>query len=124
MFRNTLTFKFGKTIGLFYLLCISAGIITIIAEKLYYAINHVTPRDYGLAFAVIILMNVFVIIAANLFIIEVILIIIDCIRLKKLAAIPKIEISLPKQIYEYLLFALSVIVPVCYAAAILTNIKL
>lgn len=70
MFRNTLTFKFGKTIGLFYLLCISAGIITIIAEKLYYAVQHTTPPDYGLAFAVIILLNAFVIIIINFLIID------------------------------------------------------
>lgn len=114
MFRNTLTFKFGKTIGLFYLLCISAGIITIIAEKLYYAVQHTPPPDYGLAFAVIILLNAFVIIIINFLIIEIILFIIDCIRFKKITEMPAENITLPKQIFEYFLFALSIIAPVLF----------
>ena len=39
MLRNTLTFRFGKTIGLFYLFCMAAGIFTIAAEKIYYLIK-------------------------------------------------------------------------------------
>lgn len=114
MFRNTLTFKFGKTIGLFYLLCISAGITTIIAEKLYYAMKHTTPPDYGLEFAVIILLNAFIIIIINFLIIEIILFIIDCFRFKKIKNLPVVETSRAKQFYEYLLFILSIILPLIF----------
>lgn len=123
MFRNTLTFKFGKTIGLFYLLCIAAGTITILAEKLYYAIKHITPPDYGLFFAVVLLMNAAVILIANFFFIQIILFLIDCVRLKKIIKMPAVNTPMPKQIYEYFLFALSVIIPIGYIAAILPNIK-
>ena len=111
MFQNTLTFKFGKTIGLFFLFCIAAGVITIIAEKLYYALQHSSPPDYGLAFAVIILLNVFVILTTNFFIVEIILFIVDCLRLKKIKNLQTAKLPLAKQIYEYLLFVLSITVP-------------
>lgn len=111
MFRNTLTFKFGKTIGLFYLLCIAVCIFTIIAEKLYYAIQNLTPPSHGLFFVVIILLNVFVILTTNFLIIEFILLIIDCFRLKKIKNLPVIQTPLPQKIFECILFILSIIVP-------------
>lgn len=83
MLRNTLTFKFGKTIGLFYLICTAAGIFTITAEKIYYLIRHTQIPDYGLSFAVILLLNAFVIFVANFFAIEIILAVIDCFRIQK-----------------------------------------
>ena len=123
MFRNTLTFKFGKTIGLFYLFCISASILTIIAEKIYHLILHTTTSSYGLFFAVVLLLNASVIFVANFFIAEFILFIIDCFRIKTIKQLPKIETSKIKTIFEYFLFTLSLLVPLCYICAILPNIK-
>ncbi len=123
MFRNTLTFKFGKTIGLFYLFCISASILTIIAEKIYHLILHTTTSSYGLFFAVVLLLNASVIFVANFFIAEFILFIIDCFRIKTIKQLPNIETSKIKTIFEYILFTLSLLVPLCYICAILPNIK-
>ncbi len=123
MFRNTLTFKFGKTIGLFYLYCIAASILTIIAEKIYHLFSHTTPSSYGLFFAVVLLLNAFVIFAANFFIAEIILFIIDCFRIKTIMQTPKIEKTKIKTIFDYFLFALSLLVPACYIIAIIPNIK-
>lgn len=123
MFRNTLTFKFGKTIGLFYLFCISASILTIIAEKIYHLILHTTTSSYGLFFAVVLLLNASVIFVANFFIAEFILFIIDCFRIKTIKQLPNIETSKIKTIFEYFLFTLSLLVPLCYICAILPNIK-
>ena len=123
MLRNTLTFKFGKTIGLFYLICTAAGIFTITAEKIYYLIRHTQIPDYGLSFVVILLLNAFVIFVANFFAIEIILAVIDCFRIKKIINQSKSETNLPRQIYEYILFSISIIVPAGYICAILPNIK-
>ena len=123
MFRNTLTFKFGKTIGLFYLFCISASILTIIAEKIYHLILHTTTSSYGLFFAVVLLLNASVIFVADFFIAEFILFIIDCFRIKTIKQLPNIETSKIKTIFEYFLFTLSLLVPLCYICAILPNIK-
>ena len=123
MFRNTLTFKFGKTFGLFYLFCISASILTIIAEKIYHLILHTTTSSYGLFFAVVLLLNASVIFVANFFIAEFILFIIDCFRIKTIKQLPNIETSKIKTIFEYFLFTLSLLVPLCYICAILPNIK-
>ena len=123
MFRNTLTFKFGKTIGLFYLICILSGIFTIVVEKIYYLLKQVEMPDYGLSFVVIILLNAFVILAANFFVVEIILFIIDCCRIKKiLSSRPKIELSLLRLGFDYLLFSISILVPIGYMCAILPNI--
>ena len=123
MFRNTLTFKFGKTTGLFYLFCISASILTIIAEKIYHLILHTSASSYGLFFAVVLLLNASVIFVANFFIAEIILCIIDCFRIKTIKQLSKIEKSKIKTIFEYFLFTLSLLVPLCYICAILPNIK-
>ncbi len=123
MFCNTLTFKFGKTIGLLYLLSAVSGIITILAEKLFYVLKHAPVPSYGLFFVVVLLLNAGVILVANFFIIQIILFVIDCIKLKKILGQPQKECPLSKEIFEYVLFALSLIVPIGYLAAILPNIK-
>lgn len=112
MFRNTLTFKFGKTIGLLYLLSIAAGLFTIIAEKIFYAIKHTPVPSYGLFFVVIILLNAAIILVINFVAAEIILFIIDCFRMKKIMKLPVTELPLSKQIYEYILFFLSLAVPI------------
>ena len=123
MFRNTLTFKFGKFLGIFYLSCAAACLFTIAAEKIYYIIKQAPVPDYGLIFVVVILINAFVILAANFFVIEIILFVIDCFRIKKILNSKKEELSLLRQIFEYFLFSISVLVPVGYICAILPNIK-
>ena len=123
MFRNSLTFKFGKTIGLLYLFCIAAGIFSIAIEKIYYLLKHVEMPDYGLSFVIIILLNVFVILAANFFIVEIILFIIDCCRIKKIINCnKKAELNIFQQYFDYLLFLISILVPIAYMCAILPNI--
>ena len=123
MFRNTLTFKFGKTTGLFYLFCIVASLFTIIAEKIYHLISHTNSSSYGLFYAVVLLLNAFVIFVTNFFIGEIILFLIDCFRIKKVKQLPKLETSKIKTTFEYFLFTLSLLVPLCYICAIIPNIK-
>ena len=120
MFRNSLTFKFGKTIGFFYLICAIAGIFTIALEKVYYLIKQTETPDYGLSFVIIIFLNAFVIFAVNFFVVEIILFIIDCCRIKKLInSNSKTELSLLQQSFDYLLFSISIFVPIGYICAIL-----
>ena len=122
--RNTLTFRFGKTIGLFYLFCMAAGIFTIAAEKIYYLIKQTEMPGYGLSFAVIIFLNAFVIFAAIFFIVEIILFIIDCFRIKKIVNGGLKNDSNPLYLcFDYLLFSISIFVPIAYMCAILPNIK-
>ncbi len=123
MFRNTLTFKFGKMVGIFYLFCISASILTITAEKIYHLFSNTTTSSYGLFFAVVLLLNAFVIFVANFFIAEIILFIIDCFKIKSIIQIPKIETTKIKTIFDYCLFTLSLLVPACYIIAIVPNLK-
>ena len=122
MIRNTLSFKFGKTIGLFYLICTAAGIFTVAAEKIYYLIKQAEMPGYGLSFVVIILLNAFVIFAAIFFIVEIILFIIDCCRIKKIINSSPDELSPLRRYFDYLLFSISIFVPVGYMYAILSNI--
>ncbi len=123
MFRNSLTFKFGKTIGFFYLICAIAGIFTIALEKVYYFIKQTVTPDYGLSFVIIIFLNAFVIFAVNFFVVEIILFIIDCFNIKKLiSSSPKNGLSLLRQSFDYLLFSISIFVPIGYICAILPNI--
>ncbi len=123
MFRNTLTFKFGKTLGIFYLTCAAACVLTIAAERIYYIIKQVPVPDYGLSYVVVILLNAFVILVANFFVIEIILFVINCFRIKKILNSEKNELSLFRLIFEYFLFSISVLVPIGYICAILPNIK-
>lgn len=94
MFRNTLTFKFGKTIGLLYLLSAVSGIITILAEKLFYVLKQAPEPSYGLFFVVVLLLNAGVILVANFFIIQIILFVIDCIKFKQIFGQPQEECPL------------------------------
>ena len=123
MFRNTLTFKFGKTLGIFYLICAAACLLTVAAERIYYLIKQVSTPDYGLFLVVVILLNAFVILVANFFVIEIILFVIDCFRIKKILNSEKNELSRLRLIFEYFLFSISVLVPAGYICAILPNIK-
>ena len=123
MFRNTLTFKFGKTLGIFYLSCAAACLLTIAAEKVYYLIKQVPVPDYGLLFVVVLLLNAFVILAANFFVLEIVLFIIDCFRIKKNLSCKKNELSRLRLFFEYFLFSISILVPVSYICAIMPNIK-
>ena len=79
--------------------------------------------DYGLSYVVVILLNAFVILVANFFVIEIILFVINCFRIKKILNSEKNELSLFRLIFEYFLFSISVLVPIGYICAILPNIK-